>query len=475
MNDLIEKFIARNNKRKPKIAVVGDCFIDEYYYVDANRVSPEFPVPVLLSKSDVPNVVVPAGSGNVCMQFKYWNIDLQLFSLLDINTNNVLIENCINVVDSKCLEMDSRCPEEKFHCPIKKRYYQGQFPLCRLDVEEPNYGLTNLDVWKQELQEAYFKFKPEVAIFSDYDKGVFNGKPLKWFNDEGNTITIVDPKKGPPNKWQGCTIFKPNQKEAEELSDYRDWKNQCNQLQKLVNCIAVVITLGGDGVVGSVGGRHFEYRPNKVKRCESSIGAGDCFSAFLAMTMAHNFDIMDAVKIAFEAGSAYVLNRHNQPVSPYDLYKHIDPISAKYVTYEFLAKRDKNKKLIFTNGVFDAGLTENHVRCLQQAKQLGDELVVALNSDASVKRIKGENRPIMSLKERMRIMASLDFVDYVVSFDEDTPLLLIQKILPSIVVKGGVYRPEEVVGYGVVDVIILDKFNGMSTTDKIRKINDLIL
>ena len=141
------------------------------------------------------------------------------------------------------------------------------------------------------LRERYIALKPEVAIFSDYNKGIFTRKVGEWFSDEGDTITIVDPKKGPIDKWRGCTIFKPNQKEAEELSGAKDWQNQCNYFQRAIGCMAVVITQGGEGVVGKVMDKFFEYRPTQYKSCQSVIGAGDCFSAFLAMTMAHNLTL----------------------------------------------------------------------------------------------------------------------------------------------------------------------------------------
>ena len=472
MNELINQFIYRNSKRKVKIAVVGDSMLDEYYFVDANRVSPEFPIPVLQSPDTTPKVIVPGGAGNVACQFKDWNVDLQLFSLLDGETNGILMEN----------EIDTRhsvFPAKGFHCPIKRRFYQGQFPLCRWDIEEPNGGV-DIDSAREWLCKNFKSTKPEVAIFSDYNKGVFVKKRQDWFYEdeiqEGTIITIVDPKKGPIDAWKGCTIFKPNQVEAEVLSGgIKDWKNQCNFFQRIVGCMAVVITQGKDGVVGKVGGTFFEYRPEITKQCQSVIGGGDCFSAFLAMTMAHNFDIVDAVKIAYEAGSVYVLNRHNQPVSPYDLQKHIDPIKAKYVTSEFLRNRPTDHNLIFTNGCFDL-LHEGHIQLLRQAKALGGQLVVAVNSDDSVRRLKGESRPIQDLQERMVILSSLEFVDYVVSFKEDTPLELIKNIKPNVIVKGGDYKPEEVVGYGemvfggMVKVVVLPLLPGKSTSIKINKI-----
>lgn len=468
INELTEKFLWRNKKRQTKIAVIGDAMIDEYFYVDASRVSPEFPVPVMRSDWDSPALTVPAGAGNVAMQFQHWNVDLQLFGLLDKPTSDLLLENNINIVD--CVFPGNYLATQDFHCPIKRRYYQGQFPLCRWDVEAVNYGVADLELHQAKLCEAYRATKPEVAVFSDYNKGLFGKKVAQWFAEEGDTITIVDPKKGPIDKWRGCTIFKPNQKEAEELSGAKDWKNQCNFFQRAIGCMAVVITQSGEGVVGKVMDKFFEYRPAQYKPCQSVIGAGDCFSAFLAMTMAHNFDIVDAVKIAWEAAAVYVQSRHNQPVTAHDLQKHIDPIKAKYVVPEFLTDRPKDHKLIFTNGCFDL-IHEGHIRLLQQAKKLGTHLVVALNTDSSTSRLKGLARPIQDLQERSAIISGLECVDYVVSFDEDTPAEVLNIIKPNVIVKGGDYKPEEVVGHELAEVAIIALMPGKSTTAKINKIN----
>ena len=472
VEELINQFLERNKKRKTNIAVIGDVGVDQYFYVDANRVSPEFPIPVMRADNDDPKVVVPAMAGNVAAQFKNWNVDLSLHALVDSSTALALQQSGISTLS--CVFPGHQAVGDDirpFLCPRKRRFYQGQFPLCRFDIEEPNGGI-DIDESRELLCRDFKLYKPEVAIFSDYNKGLFAKKRKDWFSEEGATISIVDPKKGPVDSWQGCTIFKPNSVEAEALSGAKDWKNQCNFFQRVVGCLAVVITQGGEGVVGKVGGAFFEYRPQKSHAAPSVIGAGDCFSAFLAMTMAHNFDIVDAVKIAYEAGAVYVQSRHNEPVSPYDLQKNIDPVAAKFVTPEFLKDRLKDNKLVFTNGCFDL-IHEGHILSLKEAKKLGDKLVVALNTDSSIKRLKGEKRPIQSLEERMTIMAAMQYVDYVVSFNEDTPLEIIKTIKPEIVAKGGDYKPEDVVGYGLAEIVILPFLAGKSTTGKIEKLNDI--
>ena len=449
---------------KPKISLVGDMMVDQYYYVDASRVSPEFPVPVMKSDRESKVISVPGGVGNVASQFKHFNVDLRLHTLMDRNANIVLDDHGINV--RYCHKM-----WETGHVPLKKRYYQGDFPLCRWDVEENDYGMGgDIDRWREMLLESFLTASvPDVVVFSDYDKGVFSGKGCKkkWMHAlSDETISIVDPKRSPVDEWAGCTVFKPNAVEAEAMSGLKDWREQCEYFQDKLRCMAVIITQGGDGVVGKVGASYFEYAPRCNVSANSVIGAGDCFVSFLAIGLALEMDLVDAVKVAFEAGSVYVQNRHNKPVSSYELLKHVDSEAAKLMKPPVI----RDYKLIWTNGCFDFGLTKGHVEYLRQARSLGDKLVVAVNGDDSVRRLKGEGRPIMSLEERMRILAALECVDFVVSFDEDTPFSLISEIMPDMIVKGGDYKVEDVVGGDLIPVTILDTVDCLSTTQKIEKL-----
>jgi len=462
--EAIHEFLRRSKERKPKIALVGDMLIDQYYEVDANRVSPEFPVPIMKSASDVCKVAVPGGVGNVACQFRHFDIDVQLFAMIDSYARWVLMESRIGTANCHTI------PDG--HVPIKKRYYQGEFPLCRWDVEESDYGMSSIVASQEALEEKFSAApKPEVVIFSDYQKGVFNGYPwgkqrwLKSMRDE-DIITIVDSKNLNIGEWEGCTVFKPNSKEAELMTGIKDWERQCDLIQDSAKCMAVVITQGGNGVVGKVAGRYFEYRPRKSVVANSVIGAGDCFMAFLAMGLAHGMDVVDVAQVAFEAGAVYVQNMHNKPVTPYELMRHVDPVRAKLC----MPPKERDYKLVFTNGCFDCGLTKGHVRYLDKAKQLGDRLIVAINGDESVRRLKGHDRPVMTLEDRMDVVAGLESVDFVVSFNEDTPYNLIKEIMPDLLVKGGDWKVEDIAGHDIVPVQIIGTIICDSTTQKIEKL-----
>jgi len=465
--EAIEKFLEPNvtghwsSGGKPRIAVVGDAMVDEYHSVVANRVSPEFPIPVLRSDGSPP-VRLPGGAANVCHQFKHFNMDVRLFSWADKYAKEVFEEHDItwsgfDLDEDKCL-------------PIKRRYYDKDFPLCRLDVEKKYCGVLKHQLlgYQSNVFKSIAEFRPYVTIYSDYGKGLF-ANMNRVFQDD-LAFSIVDPKDGPISRWKGCTLIKPNAEEARRMSGEVDWKKQCDYFQSETECMGVVITHGNKGVVGKIGeeDNYFEYEPERQVVADSVIGAGDCFVAFLAMCMAHQMDVMEAVEVAFEAGAIYVQRRHNKPISTWELKLHDDPIQGKFVKPADLVNRDYT--LCFTNGCFDL-LHAGHLSTLEFAKSKADKLVVGVDSDESVKAAKGEDRPIISIKDRMGMLANLECVDFVIEFNEETPYNLVQEIKPDVLVKGDDWAWDEVVGSDLVkEVHLAPTLDGISTTNIIENI-----
>lgn len=469
--EAIEKFLEHNSKghwasgNMPRIAVVGDAMIDEYYSVVANRVSPEFPIPILKADGTSPTVRLPGGAANVCHQFKHFNMNVQLFSWADKYSEKVFEEHDITW---KGFRLD----DDKF-LPIKRRYYdmERDFPLCRLDVEKNNCGIMEDQLlgYQNNVLKLVSEFRPYVIIYSDYGKGLFSTVNRVFEDDVA--FTIVDPKGGPISKWKGCTLIKPNAREARKMSGETDWHKQCDFFQAETDCMGVIITQGNKGVVGKIGEdeNYFEYKPERSVVADSVIGAGDCFVAFLAMCMAHQMDILEAVEVAFEAGSIYVQRRHNRPISALELMRHFDPVKGKFVKAADLVKRDYT--LCFTNGCFDLTLHAGHLSTLQFAKSKADKLVVGVDSDENVKKTKGGNRPIMPAKDRMEMLASLECVDFVIEFCEDTPYNLIQEIRPDVLVKGSDWKDKGVVGSDLVkEVYFAPTIDGISTSNIIENI-----
>lgn len=447
MNELLE----RQFDRRPRVAVAGDSMLDEYYEVSADRISPEFPIPVMLSPDGLPFKVALGGAANVCAQFKNFNFDVDLFSL----TNET-----IKRIGSSWIGMDG-CVFSK-RIPLKRRFYNGDFPLCRMDVEASGYGLSAEDMKK--IQDIIFgrllESRPDVIVFSDYGKGIFGGVSGLPGRVDSSIITIVDPKDGPLDKWRGCTIIKPNSKEAKKLTGSDDWREQCLILMEHTGCQAAVITREGSGVVGNVMGSEFEYVPESPTEAVSVIGAGDCFVALLAMCMAHSVDIRRAVEVAFKGCSTYVTRPFNAPISPVDLE------TGKIISSSSLVGRDYS--LAFTNGCFDI-IHPGHVALLEFAKSKAERLVVAVNSDQSVMRQGKPHALVHDQASRMRVLASIGCVDYVVGFDEDTPLGLLERLKPEVLVKGSDW-PNPVGAEHAGEVCIFDKVGGHSTTGIIEKI-----
>lgn len=451
----MNEFLERQFARRARVAVFGDSMIDEYHEVNSDRVSPEFPIPVMVSGPDDPPHVVPGGAGNVCRQFSHFNFEVDLFSFSDER-----LRGCLHGVG-----MD-RCRDIGRPIPVKSRFYSGNFPLFRLDREAGRYGLGASDLKEAQdgLIRSLIDSEPyEVVVFSDYDKGVFYGvRPFMSLVPE-STITIVDPKKSPIERWAGCTIIKPNSSEARLMSGSEDWRRQCEYFMSRTGCQAVVITQAGAGVVGNVMGSWFEYRPPSRTDPLSVIGAGDAFVAFLAMCMAHSIDIRDASELAFRACSVYVGKKRNEPIYPYE----VEP--TKVVRPESLATRDF--RLSFANGCFDI-LHPGHMEMLRFAKSRGDRLAVALNSDASSARQGKSHPPVNDLAHRTAMISALECVDFVLSFDEDTPYELIRRVRPDVLVKGSDW-PSPVGADLVGEVCSFGLVGGHSTTDMISKIKAL--
>lgn len=459
----IEKIEKIEKTEKNKILIIGDSMIDQYYQVNVERISPEFPIPIHLSASDKPYNVC-GGAANVIHQIKSLNINSCLSSFFDNELKSCLNNNKIN------FELSIRI---RGSTPKKKRFYNNDILVNRWDVEKENYGLNENEL-DNKCFELYEIIKNkinlfDVVIYSDYNKGVFSNHLHSLI--KLSKISIVDSKSGDLNRWIGCTIFKPNMKEALEFTGCKTITDAGKKLLNLLKCNAVIITEGASGATIFENNKISKIKPyNEILPAKSVVGAGDIFTAFLGMAINIGMDIVDAAEIAFNAGVFYVKNKYNKPVQLKDMKFFKNKETAKFASIEELKNIDQ---LIMTNGCFDVGLTANHIKSLKYAKSLGNKLVVALNSDKSVEKLKGFGRPILPLEDRIQILSELECVDYVITFEDETPLELIKQIMPTLIVKGGDYQPENVAGFGIVPIHIHPIWEGISTTEKIQKCKNI--
>jgi D-beta-D-heptose 7-phosphate kinase/D-beta-D-heptose 1-phosphate adenosyltransferase len=343
-------------------------------------------------------------------------------------------------------------------------------------------------------KELIEKENIDVVILSDYGKGVFSktdtnvSQEIIQFCRERNVTTIVDPKTLDYEYWQGCDIFKPNSQYVKNFVEKfysmpivgdssLEWERRSIIIQERIKCKNLLITDSGNGihVKDQEKYRHYGSQELSFTRpvIRSVIGAGDCFCSFLALAISEGFDLFTSSRLAFNAASCYIQDKHNNPITKHQLRSWFDPHAAKIVSLDDLLEiqaDNPNEVFVMTNGCFDCGLTNGHIECLQFAKNRGTKLVVAMNSDDSVQRLKGPERPIMPLKHRMNIMAAVSFVDFIVAFDEDTPIKVVEKLRPKYIVKGGDYKQEDVAGYGISDIVIFPLVESISTTEKIKKL-----
>ena len=468
----LEDLIHLNKTNRLKIIVIGDVAIDDYKFGKVTRISPEFPVQIL--KSDSFNGdLQPGCASNVCHQMTHFNVETFLLGFVDDSTRSTLknlpfnMEYCVPLVEGKN--------------PTKIRFYDENFPLLRWDIEQPNYGeskktLKNL---RDKLFENFLKLtknKIDVVILSDYHKGLWDqslAKKIIQKCNEEKIITIVDPKNPPLNQWENCSYFKPNSIEAKNLTGIADPVKQCEKIKSKLNCKGTVITQEGKGMIGmeKQSFTYEELNPIPSEKVNSKIGAGDAFISTLAVCLGHQIPFEPACELAFKAGSKYVQAKHNKPINIFDIKQISNPIAAKFVNPEDLAVRDY--KLSSTGGCFDL-FHCGHLESLKFAKSKGDKLVVMVNSDKSVARLK-PGRPFVSLENRMNLLAALECVDFVVSFDEDTPLEIIKKIQPDILIKGSEYQTDNIVGKEFVkEVVTCPMVEGLSTSRLVEKIKSQI-
>ena len=468
--------------RNRHILVVGDVMLDNYYVGDVRRISPEAPVPVFRKRSERS---VLGGAANVAANLVAANQQTAMMSIIgrDVNGQTMmkLFENLgINAELVTNLQRSTT---------IKTRFLaDNNQQLMRLDVEDTD-PITKAESNKilKKLQKVIDDF--DLILMSDYLKGLltqeFTQGVIKMArkHDIPVVIDVKDPKYG---KYYGATLLKPNLNELRSLTGKNVQTDEeiveaAEELRKRSNCQYVLATLGAKGMV-LVGDGEPYFVKSLAREVYDVSGAGDTTIAYLATCMANEMPIRESVDIANYAAGIQVGKVGTSSVSwqeVRDLISNEDHgIAHKILSAEELnsfRKDNAQKKIVFTNGCFDI-LHVGHKRYLQQAATLGDILVVGVNCDASVRRLKGPTRPVNNEQDRAEMLSALGFIDYVVIFDEDTPYELIKKIQPDVLVKGGDYKPEEVVGKDIVEarggqLELISFVEGKSTTNIIKKIN----
>jgi D-beta-D-heptose 7-phosphate kinase/D-beta-D-heptose 1-phosphate adenosyltransferase len=464
--------------KKREILVIGDIILDKYIHGIVERISPEAPVPVILFENES---CLLGGASNVARNIASFGVNVTLIGRIGNDKNGKLIEK-------KCKENNINSNQlfivDNLTTITKTRYVNKGQQLFRLDREK----LLPINESQEDEVIEFLKSclnRIDIVILSDYNKGFLTlsltKKIIQVCNELGMKV-LIDPKKKDFNDYKGAFLLTPNEKEAENSTGVKIFDEvsllQCFEklVQQTGNPIQL-ITRSEKGMSLYNHGQITNFKA-QAKDVFDITGAGDTVIAAIAYKLSHGCDILESVRFSNYAGSVVVgkfgssvtnekevISYINQNI---DLKNNIFDSSDSQI--EDLIIRCEEKSIVFTNGCFDL-LHLGHLTYLKEASKLGDILIVGLNSDSSVRMIKGEKRPILNEMNRSSIIAALEFVDFVVIFDEDTPTKILSKIKPNTLVKGGDYSIDQVVGKQFADqVIIIPFIKGHSSTSIINKI-----
>jgi D-beta-D-heptose 7-phosphate kinase/D-beta-D-heptose 1-phosphate adenosyltransferase len=477
LKTLIPKFEGK------KILIIGDLMLDEHIWSKVNRISPEAPVVV----ADVIRIShVPGGCGNVAANVAALGGYPLLVGIIGRDSSGDKLQRALRNlgIDTRHLITTSERPTT-----LKSRIIAGSQQVVRVDREEKDQVSDRLSRHILSVASHLIK-KCDAVIISDYGKGVLSAKNCQQIirlAKRARKPILADPKGSDYSKYRGITIMTPNQLEAEtatgiKITDPESLEKAGQKLMRELKLPNLMITRGREGLsLFESGQKRFDI-PAVPREVFDITGAGDTVIATLALGIASGAALHDAALLSNYAASVKVSKIATQPVYRMELEEALEerePAGRKIKARSDLApiiKRLKAEgaKIVFTNGCFDI-LHLGHVRYLKEAKKLGDILVVGLNSDSSVRKLKGKDRPYVSELERAEILASLECVDYVVIFSETRPDNLIKLIRPDIHVKGGDYSVNELPERHLVKslggkVVVIPPIKGRSTTSLIERI-----
>jgi D-beta-D-heptose 7-phosphate kinase / D-beta-D-heptose 1-phosphate adenosyltransferase len=460
---------------KARVLVVGDVMLDRYWSGKAARISPEAPVPVVQIKTIEDRV---GGAANVALNIAKLGGKVTLLGVVGDDEEGRIVKRLLEAAGVVC----DLIVEKSVRSICKLRIVAQHQQLIRVDFEE-----TPIEFVQREMESRLSAHLPknDVVVFSDYGKGTLSHVQQHIHQAKQLAVKVlVDPKGVDYQRYAQADLITPNWSEFQAVMGVCD--NEEDLLTKgreLINKYQVpnlLVTRGEAGMTMLQNDQAHSISA-QAKDVFDVTGAGDTVIAVLAACVAIDMDWYDAMYLGNLAGGIVVGKLGTSTVTVAELTRamHGDKDSQYGVVSEaelislIATAKANGEKIIMTNGCFDL-LHVGHVSYLEQAKALGDRLCVAVNSDESVKQLKGESRPINDLQSRMTVLAALSCVDWVVPFTEETPERLYCTVLPDVIVKGGDYRPEQVAGGDCVikaggEVKILSFVEGQSTTAMIKK------
>jgi D-beta-D-heptose 7-phosphate kinase / D-beta-D-heptose 1-phosphate adenosyltransferase len=464
---------------KPNILVIGDLMIDHYLWGSCERISPEAPVQVVDIAKET---TVLGGAGNVINNLNTLGATVSVSSVMGDDENG---DELIGMLHTIGVDTTNIITQEGRKTSKKSRIIAVSQQILRYDKESKSD--IKDDTVAKILDSLRNKMNSyDMVILSDYGKGVLTDSLCEGVISLANSVgvkVLVDPKGSDFSKYRGAYLLTPNKKEAVlatgiEIKDEDSLEKALLQLKDECKLGVSLITLSEDGI--ATYDKKVEIFPTVAKEVFDVTGAGDTVIASIAFALSAGKTIQESAAFANLAAGVVVGKIGSATVTlteieEYEASLHKSTSDAHIKSFhdiEAIVSRYRlnGKKVVFTNGCFDI-LHVGHVKYLQIAKSFGDILIVGLNSDESVSRLKGPTRPVNIAEDRAYLLAALEAVDFVVPFSEDTPYELIKMIRPDILVKGGDYEGKEVVGTEFArELKLVDFVDGKSTTKTIQKI-----
>jgi len=469
------------------VLCVGDLMLDEFVYGEVARISPEAPAPVIAVQRSETNI---GGAGNVARNIASLGARCVFVGLIGDDDAGARLKTLLSQEDriESMLVCDSARPTTR-----KVRFVSEHFSthLLRADWESAQPASADIE---QKLIDAILPLLPraDIVLLSDYAKGALTARVIRNVIDAARKLgkrVIVDPKSLNFAIYRGATLLTPNRREFAEATRSRADSEESIALaaqdaMQLADCEAMLVTQSEHGMTLVPRNGETIHVPAHSVKVRDVSGAGDTVAAVLAVALAADADWETALRMANAAAAVAVSKKGTASVTPRELRRKILPHAFLAAEEKIIAAsgdldaylvdwRKQGLRVGFTNGCFDI-LHPGHVKVLTAARGACDRLVVGLNSDASAKRLKGEGRPVQDERARAEVLAALEAVDLIVIFEEDTPIDLIAQIRPSVLVKGGDYTRDRVVGHEIVEanggeVLLVDILPGFSTTSLVNR------
>ena len=466
--------------KKTKVCLIGDIMLDRYVFGKVSRISPEAPVPIFLANNSKEML---GGSGNVLSNLISLGTDTIYLSLTGKDTNGNKIKKLLKKLNFKNYNLILD-PSRK--TTVKTRYISNSQQIIRVDEENPENISKNIENHLIKKLDTFIKNR-DVIIISDYNKGIITKRVCEYIINKGNSLKIpiiIDPKNKNFNIYRNATLITPNQSEASEVTQMKFQNNieteACGKMiMKKFNIDKVLITRGDKGL-SLISKKSSIHSTTTTKEVFDVSGAGDTVLAVIASCLPNKIEDKKVLSLANKAAGKVIAKIVTSTISLKELLENdISFPKNKILDIKALCKKieeDKNKglKIGFTNGCFDI-LHYGHVKYLEKSKLHCDKLIVALNSDKSVRLLKGKNRPVNNELHRSQVLSSLHSCDYIVIFNEKTPLSTIKKIKPDLITKGGDYKNKKIVGESEVkkwggSVLKLEFVNRLSSSKLISKL-----